>query len=964
MATNYVPKLIFWLILIVAVGGGMSRSYWASSSNEAGLVINEFVADNDTLLVDEDGDTSDWIEIYNPTPETINLAGWSLTDDPTQPQKWNFPDISLASQHYLVVYASNKNRTAPERPLHTNFKLDRNGEFLGLYNVFAGKFVDQLDPHFPPQFRDLAFGRLAADDMHRGFLAIATPGRANDRGQVWPGVVERVVFDQPQGVHHEPFWLELKTPALEATIRYTTDGSKPNEIQGLTYDQPLWVDKTTVFRAAAFQSGFLPAPVETRTYIFAEDVLAQPKLPPGFPTTWGVHDASSAKFGGFVEGSPVIPDYEMDPKIVDQPHYRARLTETLTALPIVSLVIDIKHFTELYANPTRRGVEWERPASISFIYPQPEADDIQIEAGLRIQGHAGARHDIPKHSFRLLFKRQYGPGKLEHPLFLASPVDRFDTLVLRGGADRSFVGNPTAGRDPKLTVYARDEWMRASQIEMSGVGSHGTYVHLYLNGLYWGLYNLVERPDAAFLASYFGGDKADWYARNHGGVINGSEARIKALERDLAEQGGLKNYPKSELYALFAEYLDIPHFIDYVILNWYGGTKDWPTNNWYAGVQNPSGRIYFFVWDAEHTWVEGAKIVLGRPKDKNLVRFFLDVLVESDDFRIQFADRLYKHLFNDGALTEANARARWLRLTEMIEPAIVAESARWGDVRTETPITYDDWLIARDDVLAQMEGNVAKLITLTREAGYYPPIDPPTFSQQGGLIRPGFKLTMTGEQSGMIYYTVDGTDPRQWGTGQPAPTALIYDGAPLGLAGTTPVKARLLSNGLWSALNQATFSLAEGDHRLRITEIMYNPAGSDDYEFVELKNMSRSALEIANLSFEGLEFTFPANTNPLEPGEVIVLVRNQAAFSARYPTVAVAGVYQGRLSNSGEKLAIYDAQGRLVASAQYDTENGWPISPDGRGDSLILVDEHGDPNASKNWQASLQPHGSPGIVSN
>jgi biotin carboxyl carrier protein len=168
-------------------------------------------------------------------------------------------------------------------------------------------------------------------------------------------------------------------------------------------------------------------------------------------------------------------------------------------------------------------------------------------------------------------------------------------------------------------------------------------------------------------------------------------------------------------------------------------------------------------------------------------------LIQNTDFQVEFADRLYRHLYNDGSLTDANSQARWMRINDGINGAIVGESARWGDVRFEEPITPDDWLKARDNVLAQMDGNAEKLVELVREAGYYPSIDPPEFNQHGGLVESGFELAMTAPK-GRIYYTVDGSDPRVQGSGAVASSALVYD-KPLVLTTMTPVKARVLDGG-------------------------------------------------------------------------------------------------------------------------------------------------------------------------
>jgi hypothetical protein len=191
--------------------------------------------------------------------------------------------------------------------------------------------------------------------------------------------------------------------------------------------------------------------------------------------------------------------------------------------------------------------------------------------------------------------------------------------------------------------------------------------------------------------------------------------------------------------------------------------------------------------------------------------------MQDPDFKILFADRMYKHLFHEGALTDTNARARWLALSRMIEPAMIGEATRWSDVRYEEGITLEDWQRANDLVLAQMEGNAERLIGLARQEGYYPLIDPPAFSQQGGLIERGAMLSLSAAK-GTAYYTLDGSDPRLPGSGAISPQAITYR-EPLVLRETTHLKARLYAEGQWSALNEATFMVVAQEAGLRITEI-------------------------------------------------------------------------------------------------------------------------------------------------
>lgn len=149
---------------------------------------------------------------------------------------------------------------------------------------------------------------------------------------------------------------------------------------------------------------------------------------------------------------------------------------------------------------------------------------------------------------------------------------------------------------------------------------------------------------------------------------------------------------------------------------------------------------------------------------------------------------------------------------------------------------------------------------------------------------------------------------------------------------------------------------------LRISEIMYNPEGGSDYEFIELQNVGSEPIDLAGLYFEGIEITFQYGTPPVAPGEFIVIVRNETAFAERYPAVPIGDVYDGNLSNSGELLVLKDLLGNVVALAEYDDEEAWPLSPDGVGDSLVLIDPVGNPTAVKNWQASDQYYGSPGTA--
>lgn len=962
MNNNKNSKLFFWSVILICLlvsAGQIPKS--TAANDPAKLVINELLATNGTGLTDEDGEYSDWIELYNRSDTAINLAGWALTDDPNEPQKWPFPDITLNSHDYLVVFASGKDRRATVSALHTNFKLDREGDFLALYNVLEDRVMDGFAPKFPEQFKDIAYGRYGAE-LTYGYLAQPTPGGANDETASWAGAVAPVQFSVERGFFEKPFVVSLTCATPGAVIRYTIDGSEPTELNGLTYEQPIPVSATTLLRAAAFKSTFLPAEVVTQSYIFLNDVLNQPAVPAGFPANWGAHLSTDAT--GQTAVLPVSADYEMDPAVVADPGYADSFKDNLTSLPTLSLVMAGQSFADFHTRTPAATPDLERPVSVEFIFPNGDQPNFQANAGLELQGELESAASDPKHSFRLLFKRQFGPTKLEFPVFAESPVDEFDTLVLQAGA----LSDPTA--------FSRDVWLHNSQIAMSGLGANSAFVHLYLNGLYWGLYEIVERPSASFMASYLGGEKEDWFVTNQAGPLDVDPAlaqdRLNYLFTTLNFAGQFNSADQSlaSTYAEVASFFDFDQFSDFMILNWYTQRLGWPENRWHAAVnrQDLVGRGKFLIWnEPDGSQPTGISMRTGETTTTaNLVNPLFQTLLENPDLRLRLADRIYKHLANGGALSDTAIQARWQAVNRTISQAIVAESARWGDANPASPLTPAAWQAANDTALAQLKGQNAQFLTWARETGYYPPLDPPYFSQEGGVVESGFRLTMNlpaVSANGTIYYTLDGSDPRLPVTGEIGPTAQAYTG-PVALTANTVVKARVLQDGSefgWSALHEAAFNVIQQGQRLRITEIMYNPTQGDDFEFIELKNMGNNAVDLANVSIdEGIYYRFPPNTPPLAPGQVMVLVSNAASFAEQYPGVPVGGVYDGHLSNKGEMLLMTDAEGEPLVELTYDDAYGWPVSADGRGDSLVLVQPDGDPDNPQNWRASTYVNGSPG----
>ncbi len=854
----------------------------------------------------------------------------------------------------------------------------------------------------------LLLPELTATSLEGGgtrYFPTPTPEGPNGIGLL--GFVQDTNFSIDRGFFDAPFDMVISTDTPGATILYTTDGSLPSATHGTRVRAPdpntapsatVSIATTSYVRAMAMMPGYLETNVDTQTYIFLDDVLGQNPTPGiGYPATW-----QSSQFRG---------DYQVDPEVVaqwddDNPaNTDFGIREALTSIPTMSIVMDHDDLwgssKGIYNHATSRGEAWRRAGSVEYFDPAT-GREFQVNAG--VQMHGGASRDNVrqlKHSFRLLFRDDFGPDELDFRLFNDSAIERINTLVLRACFTDGFSTRTAQGRYSALdSQYTRDVWMRDVQLAMGSASAHSTYVHLYINGLYWGLYNPTERPDDAFQEEYLGGDRDDYdIVKDFNELFRGNKTAWNAmfsmanagLSSDAAYQRIQGNNPDGTPNGNYPNYLDVDNLIDFMILHLYGGAEDWPHHNWYAArdrVGETTG-FKFHVWDQE--------IVLdGFYRDRTDVnnsytpaRLYSQLRANAE-FRLRFADRLHKHLFNDGVLTDEKAGELWMARADEIEKAIIGESARWGDARegitgeggVRVPtMTVDHWRAERDNVLDNYFTPSRQLaLSRFRSDNLYPSVTAPSFNQHGGYVLPGFELNISAPQ-GRVYYTNDGTDPRIPG-GSISPSAILYDNSPLALSERSVVRARVRSGNTWSALNEAEFFVISPAtaQTLDVTELNYSPHTptadeladgkeyvANDFEFIELMNRGATPIDLAGVSFiEGVEFVLAdGDVIELAPNELAVVVANPEAFEARYGTgIKIVGSWEASLTslrNSGETIEIVDRFGQSISRFRYDDSGSWPGRADGKGSSLEVLDPAGDLEDSENWRSSAQYGGSPGF---
>lgn len=900
------------------------------------LSINEFLTINVEGPADKDGSLSPWVEIHNDSETDLNLVGWHLTDDPSDLTKWEIPRKTVPANGYALLFVSGKDFASLFNPeVHANFKLSLSDDYLALVEP-DGMTIASHYAEIPKQRKGISYG--LSENKEPRYFQIPTAMEAN-RAPL-EGFVADTKFSVDRGFYDSPFQVEITTKTPGARIIYTTSGREPSPGSLFSgpiehvYDGPITIEKTTVLRAAAFKDGLGPTNVDTQTYIFVDDVIKQET---------------------------------MRTQITESETYGPRMHEALTALPSLSLAVEDAQFVGSGNSNTN---DVESPTSVEWLNPDGSAG-FQVDSGISRFG--GYYTNFAKKSFRLYFRKRYGPGTLKYPLFRGhefgkAPVEEFDSLNLRSGShDMQARG-----------AYMSNRFVDDSMLEMGGMAPHGRFVHVYLNGVYWGQYHLRERWNAAMFAHYFGGSEDDYDA------INGNDnftSDFRAYDGDLDYWRETETLSREgQPWEVLQNRVNLKDYLEFMLL-WSTGDSE----SEFQAVGSRARQIpfHFYMKDADG-WLRSPSS--GRISHPGPGRFLSSLRSQGHpDFQIFIADLIHKHYFNDGALTDNANIARLQRRVDEIEVAFIAEAARWN---FRPPF---DWRGYQANLIERhFPGLANTMIKRFKQIGFYPDdMTAPHFHQHGGLIEPGFLLEMTAgtlfnPQGGSFLYTLDGSDPRLPGGGV-SDQALIYDRQASGITlnQTVTVKARTLEENQWSALTEATFYLGEqpqaGD--LILTEIHYHPAPPsaaeiaagfvDDnaFEFIEIYNPTDRLIELSQVSFtRGIQFSFAdAATLQLGPGEATLVVQNRAAFEQRYGTsLPIAGDYpSSKLSNGGETIRLSLANGVLLYEIEFDDKDPWPKTADGEGPSLVLINPDGDEDAgdSNRWQASPLTGGSPGIIS-
>ena len=676
------------------------------------LVINEFMASNSNIIRDPQGQYDDWIEIWNSGVDPVDIGGMFLTDNLSVPMKWPIPGnnpilTTIPAGGYLLIWAD---EDSTDYGLHANFKLNADGEEISLIYSDGTTLIDSIS--FPEQTTDISYGRDPETNGQIRFFATPTPGAENDGAYL--GQVDTPKFSHKRGFYDAPFYVTIATETKNATIYYTLDGSEPYEYigrfpNGIIYTGPISISRTTCLRARAIRQSWKQSGIRTDTYLI--------------------------NAGDNIKSLPVISLIGDENKTFYEP-------DGVMAIVGGSYGSDgtwISDGPNSHNNPMHRGMAYERPVSFELINTGSDAD-FQIDCGIRVHGSNymrpryrrsdGLWSGNSKFAFRLYFRDRYGPSRLEYPLF-PFEVESFKSIVLRGG------------HNDRVNPFIKDELLRRLHKDMGNVASGGTIANLFINGKYKGYFNPCEHIKDAFCQEWYDSDK-DWDVMTMNGIRDG----------DTVSWNNMINYARGNNlsddahYEEMGKHLDIPAFADYLILQLWSGNWDWPQNNWAAASErSEEGRWRFFIWDAEGGMYSDRlnTVYFDRLNSQNNANGYLyRALKVSGTFRQVFSDRLFKHFFNNGALTQTNITSRFVELRDKMS----------GVIPNMDMYVLNSWVPNRLDIF---------LAACVREGMYS--LSGPKFSvngleRYGGYLSPGDFLTMADHgRFHAIHFTLDGSDP-------------------------------------------------------------------------------------------------------------------------------------------------------------------------------------------------------------
>lgn len=634
------------ILLIIAFLSGL-KTYGQD------LNINEFLAINEQSMLDEDGDHSDWIELYNQSDSQVDLSGWFLSDDEADRFKWRINEAEIEAQGYKLIFASSKDRKGPGE-LHSNFKISSSGEALLLTNPM-GVLVDNIEA--TALLEDVSYGSYVdGDKENRTLFSPASPGASNDQGSSFSADMDLLFLSHEAGFYDSEFPLEIaSSQGLE--IRFTLDGSDPLPssslftgslvIEDLTGNEDVlalvntgagWsapaqtVEKATVVKAASFFQSFRRSPILTASYFISQRMDQNYAGLPVISLSTHYDSLFSADRGIYVPGNSYLE------------------TDALST-----------------GNFIFRGEEWEREMHLEYF----DASHVRVfEQTIGARIHGKSTRSLPQKSLRLYAREEYGASHFTYPFFPDKDIETFKRVLLRSPA--SDYGN-TMFRDELCTELVKDMDMDIMATQMCIV---------FINGTYWGVHTIRERIDEHYIAGNYHLNPDSVNLLSLSGVQEAGTAMDFGTLMDFVVSHDLS---EQEAFDHVSDEIDLNNLIDYFIAEVYFANVDWPFVNiryWKSQEEEARWRWIFHdcdrcmlqqEFDHMDNFIEEISLTGNEPEWATTL---FHHLLNNDGFRYEFLQRFIFHLSTTFSADRVLAKID--EMEDSYEPLMAEHNNRWN----------------------------------------------------------------------------------------------------------------------------------------------------------------------------------------------------------------------------------------------------------------------------------------------
>lgn len=789
--------------------------------------------------------------------------------------------------------------------LETNFKISNDGETIYLSDP-SGNILDQKFTGYMNYNHALA---RIPDAASWCITADISPGSTNNVALCTGGYEPGPVFSLAPGFYTGSQIIEITSPSATAEIHYTIDGSHV-EISSPLYTGPITIDSNIVVSAKCFSTGtLLPSPMVKNTYLLDEGEFSinviSISTDPG--SLWD-NDTGIYVFGDTYEEW--------------YPYFGANFWEP-----------------------------WERLAHVSYF----DTDgNMLFEHQMMLEIHGGWSRAEDKKSFRLDFKNTLD-GDLNFPLFPDKPeVNVFNNINLRNGGQHVWY---SMIQDSYLARV-----MRKTHIDYEAYNP----VHVFLNGSYWGLYEVREKADEHFAESNYGIDADDIDMMNGWTTLAGSDTGFVNMYYWLMNHAA----DDSAFYNYFEQQVDVKNYVDYYLGEIYYQNVDfggayWGQNNikFYRDRNGGKWRHIMYDMDGAMGWFGGTVWdnyidIIRDPASPSMNSQIFDKMLDNATFRNYFINR-FADLINTIWQNE-NMEAEMTAMRNQLINAIPRTADRWGPPYDAlTWIEYTQWILdynadrigpARSQIISSFDLNAQRTITLQ--------VSPP----EAGYIQISTIIPTALPWEGVYFEDVPLTITAIPNPGYTFSHWSAVDVIPDDAASDQSVTVFLNSDDTF----EANFTGAAAEPEIIVTEINYNSEStSESGDWFEIYNNGSDTLEISGWQVSDATgvnaLRIPVSTR-MAPGDYLVLSNDTETFAAMYPDVENAiGDLPFKLNNAGDRVLLTALNGDTVCDVAFADSALWPEGADGSGRTLELREYTGDQNDPANWFDGCM-FGSPGMA--